>query len=649
MPLQGKINLNLGGAQYYSQFMPFIDFMKQASILVITNNGSDYRTDNPPGAALSAWDGYVDSDGNILNPSPANTTGWARTFYSLGSDTDMNEGYIDLAGTEMVCTFDGSGTVTITGENNTVTRVGNRLTWTWGNVTSTRRVTVTSMTASDPVRNLKLFKASNEDLLNAGEIFDPRFLRDVRLSSGMIRTMDLQAINGNSCARSYSDLPLESYFSWVRPTSNPGVKGGIPLSVIAKLANRVQSHPWACVPMQLGTLRSAVATAIAKGATTVVTAPSHNFQIGDECIPYNIVGMTQLNNNKYNVIAATSTTFTLDVDSTAFGTFTTAGANFNMFTSPLSLADITTEVTSFAELFLNNIASFLTPVFEWGNETWNPTLGITRAWLVAQATANTPTGITSGSGYQLAGYIAAHVMKTVRDVYGTENRSKWKGALGSWTANIAATDGAFIGINAYITNIEPTLEISDLFDYLALTGYWGSGGVFTSANLSIIQDLCAESESRFNSSLEATKYDYFNRIINEEYIDGRHYGSAQTLALVAAQWATHNANGLQLVMYEHGNHGNLGTSLQADATIMEFWPRAQHTTEDAANYTQSFADWVSFGGIWPSKFNSHQPITRAGGWGSVRFDGDSNPVIDAVITANKGGDVLRQRVRVTGT
>lgn len=633
--------------------MPFIDFMKQASTLVVTNNGSQYRTDIAPGASLSAWDGYVDANGEIVNPSPANTTGWSRTFYSLGSDSEMNGGYIDLTGESMVCTFDGdvaaTATISISGEANTVTRNAGRLTWTWGNTSSTRQVVVTNMSASDPVRNLKIFKASNESLLNAGEIFDPRYLSNVRQMSGMIRSMDMQATNGNSATRAYSDIPSESYFSWVRTTAIPGTKGGIPLTALVKLSNRVQSHLWTCVPMQLGSKRSAVATAIAKGATTVVTAPGHNFQVGDDAIAYNIVGMTQLNNNKYAVTAADTNTFTLNVDSTGFSNFSASGVNFNMFTSPLSLSDITSEVTSYATYKRDNLKDFLFGVYEWGNETWNNTLGVTRAWLVAQATANPPTGITSGSGYQLAGYIAAHVMKTVRDVYGTSNRSKWKGVFATQTGNPGAvTDGGWIGINAYLANIAPTLSISDLFDYLALTGYWGSS-VFASANLATIQALCSTSTSRFNSGLEATKYSYYNRIINEEHIDGRYYGSSQTLQDVVTQWAGHTTNGLQLVMYENGNHANMGSSLIADATCFEFWPNAQHTPEDAANYSRSFSYWEAAGGIWPSKFNDFQPKTRSGGWGAFRYDGDSNPVIDAVKSGNKGGQILRQRVSVTCT
>lgn len=659
MPLQGKINLNLAAAQYYQQFLPFIDLMKQINTFRVTNNGSTYTTDNPPGTALSAWDGYVDGDGNILNPSPANTTGWAATFYSLGADSTMNGGYIDLSGTEMVCTFEGdeagTATVTITGENNTVTRVGNRLTWTWGNVTSTRQVTVTGMTASDPVRNLKVFKASNEALLDAGEVWDPRYLDMVRRHSGMIRTMDHQRINFNYATRAYADIPSEAYFAWSRDTRNPGVKGGTPLSALVGIANRVQSHLWTCIPNIFGTLKSAQATAIAKGATTVVTAPGHNFEVGDECIPHSVLGMTEINRGRYDVIAADASTFTLDVDSAGFGTFS-YGANFGFFSSPLSLADITTEVTLYATYVKDNLKSFLIPAFEYSNEIWNNSFYV-REWLAAQATAATPTGITSGSGRQLYGYIAAHIMKIIRDVYGTSNRALWKGVLATQTADAGGvTASAFVGVNAYITNIEPSLEVSDLFDWLGCTGYWGSsdGGVFASANASNIQTLMATSASRFDSDLEPTKYSYFNRIVNEEVLDGRHYGTAQTLADIPGYWAAQKVYadlyGLVMVHYEHGNHCNMGSSLRDDATMLEFYPSHAHTDEDAANFTKSYVDWENFGGIWPGKFNDSSPITRAASaFGGFRFDGDSNPVMDVVRSVNRSSGVLRQRVQVVGS
>jgi hypothetical protein len=66
-------------------------------------------------------------------------------------------------------------------------------------------------------------------------------------------------------------------------------------------------------------------SSITKAFPCVVTISENDFEIGDMVGFLNIEGMTELNNNIYEVTASTSTTITINVDSTNYSTYTTGG------------------------------------------------------------------------------------------------------------------------------------------------------------------------------------------------------------------------------------------------------------------------------------------------------------------------------------
>lgn len=71
---------------------------------------------------------------------------------------------------------------------------------------------------------------------------------------------------------------------------------------------------------------------ITSGATTVITGAdfgdgtqTHGVMAGDQVVIDGVNGMTELNGNTYTVLSVTPTTITLDVDSSAFGAYTSGG------------------------------------------------------------------------------------------------------------------------------------------------------------------------------------------------------------------------------------------------------------------------------------------------------------------------------------
>ncbi len=73
---------------------------------------------------------------------------------------------------------------------------------------------------------------------------------------------------------------------------------------------------------------SAYPTAITKANPCQVTLNGHGFATGDQVYPSSILGMTELNGNVYTATAIDANNFTINVDSTSFGTFTAATGQF---------------------------------------------------------------------------------------------------------------------------------------------------------------------------------------------------------------------------------------------------------------------------------------------------------------------------------
>lgn len=79
-------------------------------------------------------------------------------------------------------------------------------------------------------------------------------------------------------------------------------------------------------------------TAITNATQAVVTASGHNMQVGDLVQFANITGMTELNNRTIEVVAVNGTTFTLNINSSAFGVYAGGGTAENLFALMLDTA-----------------------------------------------------------------------------------------------------------------------------------------------------------------------------------------------------------------------------------------------------------------------------------------------------------------------
>ena len=66
-------------------------------------------------------------------------------------------------------------------------------------------------------------------------------------------------------------------------------------------------------------------TGINKASQAIVTVGTHTFTTNDTVYISGVVGMTQINDLRYSIVSTGATTITLDVNSTAFGTYVSGG------------------------------------------------------------------------------------------------------------------------------------------------------------------------------------------------------------------------------------------------------------------------------------------------------------------------------------
>ena len=259
---EGRICLGLNGLTYYAGFYSLLNVLKQGDFIRIVAGGKNYDSNVPPGKPNSAWDGYLDRDGELTRPLQSGVTHLTRIFFA-GSAASNPEGF-NRVGQQWVLKWDGKARdVSISGASSS-TRRGNRMVWTWGSNTTNMWVTFAGLDSNDPPSNIRLCEARHEARLETTDVFNPDWLAKVREGSGIIRFMGWQSTNFDRSTLRFSDIPDADYHRYGGGTRIPLLRGGMPLTLMSKLANQVQSHPWVCVPTSLGTKKYSATLAKAR-------------------------------------------------------------------------------------------------------------------------------------------------------------------------------------------------------------------------------------------------------------------------------------------------------------------------------------------------------------------------------------------------
>src|SRR5262249_26494314 len=146
-------------------------------------------------------------------------------------------------------------------------------------------------------------------------------------------------------------------------------------------------------------------------APVTLTSPRHRWENGDKAILYGVDDRNASEYRAYTVTAVDHATGTLQLEHFRHCDHCDYGKGV-LLTSPVDLGRIEAEVIKMASYLRDNISPQLTTYYELSNETWNPQF-IQTHWFRAQGRQ-----LFGGDGAKMAGYLAAHCMRVIRDVYG---------------------------------------------------------------------------------------------------------------------------------------------------------------------------------------------------------------------------------------
>lgn len=288
----GTIVLNLGTAVYYQDIFPFTNIMKTAEAVVLTNDatpGVQYSSAVPKGATsiygtLSAFDDYLDDNGDFKTSLPAGNISWNRLVYSTAAGGPDN-----FEGDAMTLDWSSGGagwtvSVTATVGGNLTSGTGTTpLTFTWPTNSPQVNVYISGSGANAP-KGPRLYRTASQADLNAGKHVEPEYLAETKAGAKIFRFMDWQNNNWNLTTNDIDGIPAVANGSWGTAAVNNN-QNGLPLAVIVSACTEANKRPWICIPEGFTTPKMRQIYSISKSATPVVrTYGPHNFANGDKVI-----------------------------------------------------------------------------------------------------------------------------------------------------------------------------------------------------------------------------------------------------------------------------------------------------------------------------------------------------------------------------
>lgn len=309
MPINGRLQVGMGGIDYFTVLWPYANIWKVANFPVVVAGGVDYSGALGPGKALSPWGVYLDANGDLADPMDAAITEYRRLWYENTLSTGS------LIGRNMVLVFTGTATtVSFDGSPTNISRVGNRVTFTVAS-DSTNRVKFSGFTdLNDPPRVTYLCFAEDEAAVLANPLALSRAYYNDLKDAGIVRFMDAMSTNSSRALLRYTDIATPDYCKWGSAGREGGLKVGLPLAAVVSACNELQSHCYFNIPNRLGVGKSGAVSAVTLANPGVVSSyplPAN----GDEVIFYKMLGLGR--------------TFTCTADATT-DIFTTVSGNHNL-------------------------------------------------------------------------------------------------------------------------------------------------------------------------------------------------------------------------------------------------------------------------------------------------------------------------------
>jgi hypothetical protein len=228
---------------------------------------------------------------------------------------------------------------------------------------------------------------------------------------------------------------------------------------------------------------------------------------------------------------------------------------------PIHIAATDTYVTQVATYFKGCLNPALKVKFSYGNENWNSTF-VQFYYLAAQPAS-------PASGWFYSGYRGAQIMELIYNVYGSSQRSRWIGAMGSQMDTSKTTD-VITGANIWIAG-GATHTLTQLFDQVDVAPYFGpfyGGGDIGQASL--ITNITASATAVVTTS---TPHGYSNGKVLKLFVTGGTMAAALDSQYVTISGVTSTT--FQINISTAGlTYGASGSDNAWDATIFKLIDRS---------------------------------------------------------------------------
>lgn len=346
---------------------------------------------------------------------------------------------------------------------------------------------------NNPVKLSSLVKESHQELYEAGAIFNPDFLDQIK-DYRVLRFMDWMEVN-SSLQKEFSDLATIDDASWAIPPAltYPTKTGDELLAFYNEKLAEIDENSQATADLEdrlkFETLRDGLlydeilsnpdqtgTDTLQRGSVRVYfdpetgehysTAEGNVLTIGEVFEPYEISVSGQLVTYEGVDVPALRGGVPLEI---MVALANQAGVD-PWFTIPVGASD--EFVTQFAEFVRDNLDPKLTAYFEYSNEVWNGQFQHFNFALHQSRLNDDIQGDFSNNVYY--GYQSAHILNIISGVFGEEFEDRVHGTLGSQTANVGILDQIFDGAEIYINGNNEIASLSEIFDSVAVTGYYGT-------------------------------------------------------------------------------------------------------------------------------------------------------------------------------
>ncbi len=222
-----SLAMGLNGIADWSVQHPFLDLMKTARPWVGHTNEQwgAFEAD-----AIESGD-YLDEFG-----WPKRLPEGARALEAFIL-TDQPEAAVGLAG-QYIVRYEGSGELSIGGRAKNVRQSDQEVRFDYTPGDGLVAIGITKTDPEDHVRNIKVYRAHDADLIAAGVTFNPAWLARIE-NLRSLRFMDWMSTNG-SISSTWDKRANLNDFSYVRR--------GVPAEAMIELANLVGADPWFNMP-----------------------------------------------------------------------------------------------------------------------------------------------------------------------------------------------------------------------------------------------------------------------------------------------------------------------------------------------------------------------------------------------------------------